>query len=157
MKQLSLMPLGGTVQITTGSPLLKGLLSQQIPVPTACGGRGVCASCHVYIRRGNECLSPPTPREETTLRLIVSANSSSRLACQARLLADGVQLELPTGLYISSVDDIEELIGTNSKFDYLHPVTGAILIPKGKIITRSLMQLFKIATQELEAAMQSAD
>jgi ferredoxin len=155
MKRLSLTPLGGVIEITTGSPILKGLLSQQIPVSTACGGKGVCASCHVYIRKGDECLTPLTPREEMTLRLIVSAESNSRLACQARLLADGAVVELPSGLYVTSIDNVEELIGTKAKFNYLHPVTGAVLIHEGKIITRSVIQIFRDAIRDLQTARSS--
>ena len=35
-----------------------------------------------------------------------------------------------------------------------HPITGAILIPKDKIITRSLMQLFKNLTEEVNKVSQ---
>jgi ferredoxin len=155
VKTITLTPIGGELEVTTGSPLVKGLLACHLPVSMACGGRGLCASCHVYVRRGVECLTPRTPREEHTLRLIVTADADSRLACQTQVLADGAVIEIPAGLYVTSLQQVENLVGTKANQDFLHPLTGAVLIPRGKIITRTCLNVFAEATRELQRINQN--
>ncbi len=109
----------------------------------ACGGQGICATCHVYVKRGEESLTPKSEREEKTLALITGANEKSRLSCQCQVLGDGVEIELPEGLYVESVSDIEKLIGRRSKVPILHPKDGRVLIQRGKIITRTYIMELK--------------
>jgi len=152
MKTITLTPVGGEFGVTTGSPLVKGLLACHLPVSLACGGKGLCASCHVHVRRGSDCLTPRTPREERTLKLIVTADEDSRLSCQAQVLRNGVVIEIPPGLYITSALRVEDTLGQRAPYDYLHPVTGAILIPKGKMITRTCLSVFAQALDDLRNA-----
>jgi hypothetical protein len=69
----------------------------------------------------------------------------SRLACQAKVLGEGVVIEIPEGMYIEKADDLMSLVGRRTKIPILHPRDGRILIRKNKIITRS-----KIAQLEEE-------
>ncbi|BFM38616.1 2Fe-2S iron-sulfur cluster-binding protein [Synechocystis sp. LKSZ1] len=138
-KIIKLDPINVEVAIQTNDNLLSGLLSKDLQVMKECGGRGMCATCHVYITQGMESLSPLNRREQRTLEVITTSNKFSRLACQARVLGEGVVVELPSGLYISAVDNIEDLIGRRAEDNILHPITGAVLVEAGKLITRSMI------------------
>jgi uncharacterized 2Fe-2S/4Fe-4S cluster protein (DUF4445 family) len=108
-----------------------------------CGGRGMCATCHVYITQGMESLSPVNRRELRSLEVITTCTKFSRLACQARVLGEGVTVEVPSGMYISEIDNIEDLIGRRAEDNILHPITGTVLVEKDKLITRSMITQLK--------------
>ena len=46
-------------------------------------------------------------------------------------------VELPTGMYLSDMSDIETLIGRRAEENILHPLDGKVLVEAGKLITRS--------------------
>ena len=97
--------------VQTNDNLLSLLLTKELKVLQECGGRGICATCHIYIKDGMDQLSPMSRREQRTLEVITTCKMNSRLACQARVVGDGVVVDLPAGMYISEVEDIETLIG----------------------------------------------
>ena len=138
-KIVRLDPINEEVAIETNDNLLSGLLKKELHILEECGGRGMCSTCHVYIKEGMESLSPLNRREQRTLEVITTAKLYSRLACQARVLGTGVIVELPDGMYISDIDNLEDLIGRRAEQDILHPLTGQILVEKGKLITRSMI------------------
>jgi ferredoxin len=125
--------------------VLRALLSEKVPVVMACGGKGLCATCHVYIDAGEESLTPRTKKEVRTLGLLHDAQPCSRLACQAQVLRDGVQVRLPAGLRIEKSEDLEALVGRRTEVPVLHPVDGRILVVPGKLITRSVVVTLKAA------------
>lgn len=127
------------VSIQTNDNLMTALLGGQIPVLQECGGRGMCSTCHVYIKAGMDSLSPLNRREQRTLEVITSANRYSRLACQARVIGPGVIIELPEGMYVSEIENIEDLIGRRAEQAILHPLNGKVLVQAGKLITRSMI------------------
>lgn len=137
MKEVSLQPLNEKVELATNTRVLDALLAEQCPVMMACGGQGICATCHVYVSAGMEGLTPMEEREERTLALITGAMENSRLSCQCKVVGEGVEITLPEGLYVESFEDIEQLVGKRTKSPILHPFDGRILIQKGKIITRT--------------------
>jgi ferredoxin len=139
-KTVRLEPIAVETSIETNGNLLSVLLNKDLDVLKECGGRGMCATCHVYVQQGMEALSTVNRREQRTLEVITSCKTNSRLACQARVLANGVVVELPPGMYINSLQDIEALIGRRAEQNLLHPVTGQILVEAGKLITRSTMK-----------------
>ena len=142
MKELSLLPINEKVELATNTRVLDALLAETCPVMMACGGQGICATCHVYVTKGMEELTPMGEREEKTLSLITGAMENSRLSCQCKIVGEGVEITLPDGLYVESYQDIEQLIGKRTKSPILHPFDGRILIQKDKIITRtSIMNL----------------
>lgn len=149
MKRVELTPVGTAMEVSTGSRLLDGLLSMKFGLATACGGKGLCATCHVRVCEGEDELTPRTPREERTLGLVDGAGPSSRLACQCHVLGDGVVVELPDGTYVQTAEQVGELIGTRAGCDYLHPISGGVLIARGKVITRTILQLFVTLNEEL--------
>ena len=142
-KIVKLDPINAETSIKTNDNLLSGLLNNELNVLKECGGRGMCSTCHVFVKEGMESLSPLNRREQRTLETITSCNMRSRLACQARVIGEGVVIELPSGMYVSDIDDIEALIGRRAEQDILHPLDGKILVEQGKLITRSMINQLK--------------
>lgn len=140
MKSISFAHNGKVIPIATNENVLRALLVEKVPVLMACGGKGLCATCHVYVEKGAEFLAPRTKREERTLGLVHDSDKTSRLACQAKVLADGVVVRLPKGLYIEKSTDLNDLIGRRAEAPILHPVNGNIMVVEGKIITRSTVE-----------------
>lgn len=142
-KLIKLDPINVEVSIQTNDNLLSALLKKDLSVMKECGGRGMCATCHVYITQGMESLSPVNRRELRSLEVITTCTKFSRLACQARVLGEGVTVEVPSGMYISEIDNIEDLIGRRAEDNILHPITGTVLVEKDKLITRSMITQLK--------------
>jgi len=138
-KTIKLDPIGTNTQIKTNDNLLSGLLKNNLDVMQECGGRGMCSTCHVYIKEGMKSLSPLNRREKRTLEVITTCKMNSRLACQARVVGEGVVVELPSGMYLSEIDDVDSLIGRRAQQNILHPISGKILVEEGKLITRSMI------------------
>jgi ferredoxin len=138
-KIVKLDPVNLDVAIKTNDNLLSGMIKQELNILRECGGRGRCATCHVFIKEGMEALSPISRREQRTLEVITTCRTNSRLACQARVLGEGVTVELPGGMYLSQVDDVESLIGRRAQQNILHPIYGTILVEEGKLITRTMI------------------
>ena len=143
VKTVRLEPIAQDTEIQTNANLLSALLQEDLHVLKECGGRGMCATCHVYIKEGMESLSPVSRREQRTLEVITTANANSRLACQSRVLAEGLVVEVPAGMYIDAIEDVEALIGRRAEQALLHPLTGEIVVESGKLITRSVMTQLK--------------
>ncbi len=140
MKTVSLRPINRRPQIETNKPILDALLAEEVDVMMACGGRGMCATCHVYVEEGMECLSPMEQREKRTLSRVSRRGAASRLACQARVCGEGVKVRLPKGMYIMNTDDVLSLVGKRAEQAILHPITGAVLVEEGKLITRTYIR-----------------
>jgi len=139
-KTVRLEPIAQESSIQTNGNLLSVLLNKDLDVLKECGGRGMCATCHIYVQEGAESLTPINRREQRTLEVITSCKPNSRLACQARVMGEGVVVELPPGMYVNSLQDIEALIGRRAEANLLHPITGAMLVEEGKLITRSMLK-----------------
>lgn len=125
------------VEVTTNARVLDAVLATREKLLMACGGKGLCATCHVYVVEGAEQLSPMTPRERMSLPMLADRRPNSRLACQAKVLGNGVKVQMPRGRFIDGASDLEGLIGRRAEEQILHPVTGSVLIEAGKLITRS--------------------
>jgi ferredoxin len=152
--KIALHPINKTLDLESGANLLATLLANEVQIRSVCRGRGICATCQVSVKGGPGSLSPKTPQEMKTLSLIDGAGPDTRLACQCRVLADGVVIELPAMVFVEALDDLLALIGDEAVTDYRHPIDGKVLIPKDKIITRSLLQLFKNLTEEVNKVSQ---
>lgn len=146
VKIVRLEPIAQETSVETNGNLLSVLINKDLDVLKECGGRGMCATCHVYVKEGMSGLSPINRREQRTLEVITTCKPNSRLACQARVLKDGVIVELPPGMYINSIKDIEDLIGRRAEQDLLHPLTGQVLVESGKLITRSMLKQIEDTT-----------
>lgn len=139
-KLVKIEPIAQETSIETNGNLLSVLLKKDLDVLKECGGRGMCATCHIYVKDGMDSLSPINRREQRTLEVITTCKPNSRLACQARVMAEGVVVEVPPGMYVNSIQDIEALIGRRADQDLLHPITGQVLVEAGKLITRSMLK-----------------
>lgn len=139
-KIVRLEPIAQETAVETNGNLLSVLLNKDLDVLRECGGRGMCATCHVYVNEGMESLSPINRREQRTLEVITSCQPNSRLACQSRVMGNGVVVQLPPGMYINSLQDVEVLIGRRAEQNLLHPITGQVLVEEGKLITRSMLR-----------------
>jgi ferredoxin len=149
MKTLTFEPINESLAVPTNSDVLKALLAKDLKVLMACGGKGVCATCHVKVKAGAEKVTPRTQREQRTLGFITGADPTSRLACQCRVLGDGVVVELPEGMYLERAEDLMSMLGTRAEKNILHPINGSVLIAKGKIITRSRLEELKYLNVEM--------
>ncbi|MGR3278940.1 2Fe-2S iron-sulfur cluster-binding protein [Acaryochloris marina NIES-2412] len=149
-KQIKLEPIDHEVSIKTNENLLSMLLQQELNVNWKCGGRGCCATCHVYIQTGTESLSPKNKRELKTLALISNCQENSRLACQARVLGEGIVVELPQGMYLSEIENLDTLIGRKVQQPILNPLNGSVLVEGGMVITRSLVNQLKEALVQID-------
>lgn len=150
MKTVLLHPFQESVLVKTDSRVCDSLLARQVDVGMACGGQGLCATCHVYVTAGEDSLNERTDRENRTLAMISHAKPCSRLSCQARVLGEGVQVEMPEGIYADSVNHLLSLVGKRAEVPVLHPRDGRILIEKGKIITKSrILELHEKEGDEL--------
>lgn len=69
-------------------------LHHGIEIEHACGGQGVCATCHVIITKGDENLSPSGDDEMDSVDHAPNATPSSRLACVAVVRGD-VTVKIP--------------------------------------------------------------
>jgi hypothetical protein len=58
-------------------------------------------------------------------------------------------------MYIESADDLIALLGTRAATNILHPVTAVVLIPKGKLITRTLLEQSRGVASDLKKATKS--
>lgn len=146
VKIVRLEPIAQETVVETNGNLLSVLISKDLDVLRECGGRGMCATCHVYVKQGMNGLTAINRREQRTLEIITSCQPNSRLACQARVLSNGVVVELPPGMYINSIQDIEALIGRRAEQNLLHPVTGQVVVEEGKLITRSVLKQIENTT-----------
>lgn len=137
MKSIHFETRATTLRLPTEGRLLDALVDHGEDILRACGGRGICATCHVFVTKGMEQLTPMGSREQKTLSRVAHSGPLSRLACQAQVIGDGVEIERPNATYVTSTADLEKLIGKRATRPILHPVDGRVLIQKGKIMTRT--------------------
>jgi ferredoxin len=135
MKPILVLPMEESVECETEAPLSKALLISSLKLPMACGGRGMCATCHVHVADGAEHLSALSAMEQRTLGRITGCSPKSRLACQARVNGP-VSVSLPNGIYIETEQQLELLVGKRAERDILHPADGRVLVRKGQIVSR---------------------
>ena len=98
--KVTFAPAGVTVEVDPeqypygreGEPgsILDIALSHGIHIEHACGGQGVCGSCHVVATQGADNLSEPEPDELDVVEQAPGNMLNSRLACQAVVTGDVV-------------------------------------------------------------------
>ncbi|MCL2701339.1 MAG: 2Fe-2S iron-sulfur cluster-binding protein [Phycisphaerae bacterium] len=69
-------------------------LTHGVSIEHACGGVGVCATCHIIVESGMENLSEPTDDELDRVDYAPNATPRSRLACLAVVRGD-VTVRIP--------------------------------------------------------------
>ena len=82
---------GLAAQGRRGLSILELSRTNDIPHAHVCSARARCGTCRVHVDAGADRLSAPEGLERDTLAR-VSAQAGDRLACQARVLGDGVEV-----------------------------------------------------------------
>jgi ferredoxin len=134
------------VAAAPNSTLLSVLKAHDIPVNQICGGQGMCASCHFFVIDGSTALTPPTQQEQMTFQFTKIDRPGARLACQTRVIGDGVIIELPKGTFVESEQDLEREIGKKAQKTLIHPLTGEVLVEAGKLVLRSALEKMQQAS-----------
>jgi ferredoxin len=137
---------GNQLEAEQDSTLLSVLKVHGIPTNQICGGQGMCATCHLFILDGTDSLTPQTPQEQKTFQFTKISRPGARLACQTRVIGNGVIIELPQGTFVKSEQDLEQEIGKKAKQTLIHPMTGEVLVEAGKLVMRSALEKMKQAS-----------
>lgn len=119
------------LEVEGGSPLLSTLMSQDVFVPSACGGKGTCGYCKVKILDG---AGPLLPTETPYLSEEEQAHNV-RLSCQVKVKEDLV-IEMPQEYFLIKeyrvrVEGVHELTGTlrHLRMTIVEPEEGITFIP----------------------------
>jgi len=88
MPKVTFLPEGKTVEVPTGTSILRAAELAQIPEGSACGGVCACSTCHVYVVKGLDSLSEPEDAEQDILDKAFDVRATSRLGCQAKIGGD---------------------------------------------------------------------
>ena len=75
------------IEVPAGTSILVAAKRIHAQVGYACGGVCACSTCHVYVRKGGASLSEQKEKEEDILDKAFDVRATSRLGCQARLIA----------------------------------------------------------------------
>jgi 2Fe-2S ferredoxin len=94
MPKVTFLPGGHEIEVAAGTTLLEAGLRAHAQVGHACGGKCACSTCHVYVHAGGDSLSEPQDNEQDVLDKAFDVRASSRLACQTRLGAADVTVEI---------------------------------------------------------------
>lgn len=99
-------PLGEvTVDVPRGTSLLDAALLGQARVGHSCGGVCACSTCHVWVKKGLDSLTPPLDKEMDRLDQAFDVRPYSRLACQAELGEEDVGVEITEESLASYMDE----------------------------------------------------
>ena len=142
---------GRQVQAEQNSTLLSVFRDHDILVNQICGGQGMCASCHFFVVGGLAALTEPTKQEQMTLQYTKIDRPGARLACQTRVLGEGIMIQLPNGTFVESEQDLVQEIGKKAKKTLIHPMTGEVLVEAGKLVMRSALEKMKQASDSFAA------
>ena len=77
------------VEVPIGITLLEAAMTTGAISAGSCGGNCECGGCHVRVEEGAQYLSTASELEEELLDRVFDVRPSSRLACQARIIAGG--------------------------------------------------------------------
>jgi ferredoxin len=143
MTTVTLIIDGKPVDAEHNSTLLSVFKEHNILVNQICGGQGMCASCHFFVVDGADALTVPTKQEQMTLQFTKIDRPGARLACQTRAIGDGIVIELPSGTFVESEQDLEQKIGKKAQKTLIHPMTGEVLVEAGKLVLRSALEKMK--------------
>jgi adenylate cyclase len=94
---------GGVAQGRRGLSILELSIQNDVPHAHVCSARGRCGTCRVHVDSGAQSLSPLNDIERGTLSRI-HAREGDRLACQARVLGEGVSVTRLLPAYADASD-----------------------------------------------------
>ena len=96
-------------------------------------------------------LTEPTKQEQMTLQFTKIDRPGARLACQTRVIGEGIIIQLPKGTFVESEQDLVQEIGKKAKKTLIHPMTGEVLVEAGKLVMRSALEKMKQASDSFAA------
>lgn len=144
--------------VTGGSPLLSTLKSENIFIPSACGGKGTCAYCKISVLEGG---GPVLPTETPYLSA-EELETDIRLSCQVKVKED-LKIQIPEELFLvkefrAKVIEITDLTHEikGLKMDLLSPEEGIIFKP-GQYVQLEVPKYEKSSTPEFRAYSISSD
>lgn len=79
-------------EVPTGTSLLDAAEEVGGQVGHSCGGVCACSTCHVWVRKGLESLSEQDDMELDRLDLAYDVKPQSRLACQAKVGSEDIEV-----------------------------------------------------------------
>jgi ferredoxin, 2Fe-2S len=88
-------PAGAVVEAVVGVSICRSLLDHHIEIEHACELSCACTTCHVIVREGFNSLEPSTENEDDLLDKAWGLSPTSRLACQAKVGATPLTIEIP--------------------------------------------------------------
>ena len=94
---------GQSAQGRRGLSILELSILNDVPHAHVCSARGRCGTCRVHVDSGAQSLSPLNDIEHATLSR-VHAREGDRLACQARVLGEGVSVTRLLPAYADASD-----------------------------------------------------
>lgn len=83
-----------SIEVPPGTSILDAAKKAHAQVGYACGGVCACSTCHVYVKKGLQSLSPQKDQEEDILDKAFDVRSVSRLSCQSKLGSADVEVEI---------------------------------------------------------------
>ena len=93
MPSIVFEPLGMRIECATGETVFAAARRHNVPIPTACVGRGTCGLCRVKVVAGEEALSPLNSTEKRHLGNTYFI-TKLRLSCQVE--GGGTAASAPT-------------------------------------------------------------
>ncbi len=93
MARITIEPLSVQIECSESETVFAAARRQNVPIPTACVGRGTCGLCRVKILAGESALPPVSDTEKRHLGNTYFL-TKLRLACQIQPTAD-LTLQIP--------------------------------------------------------------
>lgn len=81
-----------SVEVAEGTSLLDAAEEAHAQVGHSCGGVCACSTCHVWVKKGLDSLSEQDDLEMDRLDLAFDVRPTSRLACQAKVGAQPIEV-----------------------------------------------------------------
>lgn len=94
MPTVTVLPAGKTSIVSPGTTLLAAIAEAGVGLKHKCTDTACSGLCHVFVPVGKKSLSKTQRSENEMLDTIVGVGSKSRLACQARVGEEDVEVEL---------------------------------------------------------------
>ncbi len=141
------------IEVPHNTSILTIFKEHDININQICGGQGMCASCHFFVNEGADALTPQTKQEQMTFQYTNIDRPGARLACQTRVIGNGVVIELPKGTFVESEQDLEQSIGKKANKTLIHPMTGEVLVQEGKLILRSALEKMQAVSGKFAQAL----
>jgi ferredoxin, 2Fe-2S len=83
-----------SVEVSEGTTLLEAAEKAHAHVGHSCGGACACSTCHVWVRKGLHSLSEQDDLEMDRLDSAFDVRAFSRLACQARVGSEALDVTI---------------------------------------------------------------